>query len=281
MRPEDCFAPMYREYGAQFWRGVKMHEVLLYWGGDERGNDFSGPAHDFSWCVPIATQFLHAVGSALAFQLRGEPRCALTVIGDGGTSEGAFYEALNAAGASGLPIVFVVANNQWAISVPLALQTAAETLAQKAIAAGIPGLQVDGNDVIAVRETVSAALERARSGKGPSLIEAVTYRLSDHTTADDASRYRPTEEVEEAWKYEPLIRMRQYLTSIGVWDEQKEEQMTQACAKQIDEAVEVYLNTPKQSTEAIFDYMFADMPDSLLEQRDMALASAVSGDEHV
>ncbi len=271
MREEDCFAPMYREYGAQFWRGVKMHEVLLYWGGDERGNDFSGPKHDFAWCVPIATQCLHAAGAALAYKLRNEPRCAVTVIGDGGTSEGAFYEAMNAAGVSQLPIVFVVANNKWAISVPLSLQTAAETLAQKALAAGIPGIQVDGNDILAVRQTMAEALERARRGDGPMLVEAMTYRLSDHTTADDASRYRPDDEVGDAWQVEPMLRTRAYLISSGVWDDTKEEQMKAANAQKVEEAVEIYLNTPKQATEAMFEFMYEEMPDALAEQLDIAL----------
>lgn len=203
MRPEDAFFPMYREYGAQFWRGVKPHEVLLFWGGDERGNDFSGPRHDFAWCVPIATQFHHATGAAMAFKLRGEKRVAVSVIGDGGTSQGDFYESLNAAGAWQLPAVFVVSNNKWAISVPLASQTACETLAQKAVSAGIEGIQVDGNDIIAVRDIMEYALEKARAGKGPTLVEAVTYRISDHTTADDATRYRTQDEVEDARKRSP------------------------------------------------------------------------------
>src|SRR5690606_20877939 len=167
MREEDVFAPSYREYGAMFWRGVQMHEVLLYWGGDERGSDFEKPRHDFPFCVPIATQCLHAAGAAMAFQLRGEPRCALSSNGDGGTSEGAVYEAINIAGARRLPLVFRVVNHTWAISVPIERQPAAKTLAQKAVAAGIPGIQVDGNDVIAVRHWVERALARARKGDGP------------------------------------------------------------------------------------------------------------------
>jgi len=161
LRPEDCAAIVYREIGTLFWRGVRMTDVLLYWGGDERGNDFAIPRHDFPWCVPIATQTLHAAGAAMAFKLRKEPRCALAFIGDGGTSEGSFYEALNIAGARQLPIVFVIVNNKWAISVPIEEQTAAQTLAQKAIAAGIPGVQVDGNDVIAVRDCTQRALALA------------------------------------------------------------------------------------------------------------------------
>ena len=167
--PKTCWRPVYREFGTQLWRGVTMTEILTYWGGDERGNDFAVPRHDFAWCVPIATQTLHAAGAAMAFKVRKEPRCALAYIGDGGTSEGAFYEALNLAGARALPVVFVIVNNGWAISVPVAAQTAAQTLAQKAVAAGIPGVQVDGNDVFAVREVVGEALEAARRGAGPTL----------------------------------------------------------------------------------------------------------------
>jgi pyruvate dehydrogenase E1 component alpha subunit len=133
------------------YRGVRMEELLLYWGGDERGSDFADAKGDFPYCVPIATQCLHAAGTAMAFQLRGEPRCAVSINGDGGTSEGAFYEAMNVAGARNLPVIFMVINNKWAISVPIEQQTATQTLAQKSVAAGIPGIQVDGNDVIAVQ----------------------------------------------------------------------------------------------------------------------------------
>jgi pyruvate dehydrogenase E1 component alpha subunit len=277
MRPEDCFAPMYREYGAQFWRGVRMTDVLLYWGGDERGNDYAGPVHDFPWCVPIATQCLHAAGAALAYKLRGEPRCAVSVIGDGGTSEGDFYEALNLAGVRKLPAVFVVVNNKWAISVPIEIQTAAETLAQKAVAAGMPGVQVDGNDVVAVRQSMTEALDRARAGDGPTLIEAVTYRLSDHTTADDASRYRKQDEVEAARTVEPLIRIRRYLTDIGVWDEDKEQALLADCAGRVDEAVQEYLDTPVQPPAAMFDYMYETLPEAMTEQREIAIRYAGTG----
>lgn len=227
MRPEDVLAPVYREFGTQLWRGVTMTEILTYWGGDESGNDFAVPRQDFAWCVPIATQTLHAAGAAMAFKVRKEPRCALAYIGDGGTSEGAFYEALNLAGSRTLPVVFVIVNNGWAISVPTKAQTAAQTLAQKAVAAGIPGMQVDGNDVFAVREAVSAALETARRGAGPALIEALTYRLSDHTTADDASRYRSSQEVKDAWAVEPMIRLRKFLSDAGAWDAAKEQTLLQ------------------------------------------------------
>jgi 2-oxoisovalerate dehydrogenase E1 component alpha subunit len=270
MRPEDVLAPVYREYGTQLWRGVTMTEILLYWGGDERGNDFAGPRHDFAWCVPIATQTLHAAGAAMAFKVRREPRCALAYIGDGGTSEGAFYEALNLAGARSLPVVFVIVNNGWAISVPVAAQTATKTLAQKAVAAGIPGIQVDGNDIFAVREVVSDALETARRGGGPCLIETLTYRLSDHTTADDASRYRSDAEVKDAWAIEPMIRIREYLIRAGAWNDAKEQTLLHDCARQVDAAVNEYLHSAKPTTDAMFDYLFEALPTHLHEQRTSA-----------
>jgi pyruvate dehydrogenase E1 component alpha subunit len=275
LRPEDVLAPVYREYGTQLWRGVTMREILLYWGGDERGNDFAGPRGDFAWCVPIATQTLHAAGAAMAFKLRGEARCALSFIGDGGTSEGAFYEALNVAGARALPLVFVVVNNGWAISVPVAAQTAAATLAQKAIAAGIPGMQVDGNDVLAVRRVVAEALDAARAGSGPRLIEALTYRLSDHTTADDATRYRSAGEVAGAWPLEPLVRFRKFLLRAGHWDADREQDLLRECAERVDAAVAEYLATPPPAVEAMFDHLFARPPKQLLAQREAARASAL------
>ena len=267
MLPEDVLAPVYREFGTQLWRGVTMTEILLYWGGDERGNDFAGPRADFAWCVPIATQTLHAAGAAMAFKLRGERRCALAYIGDGGTSEGAFYEAINLAGARRLPVVFVVVNNGWAISVPVAEQTAARTLAQKAVAAGIPGLQIDGNDVIVVRDAVSRALESARAGGGACVIEALTYRLSDHTTADDASRYRGGAEVERAWALEPIARLRKYLLAAGAWSASEEAAWERECAARVERAVREYLGTPRLSTDAMFEHLFARMPAHLAAQR--------------
>jgi 2-oxoisovalerate dehydrogenase E1 component alpha subunit len=267
MRPEDVLAPVYREFGTQLWRGVTMTEILTYWGGDERGSDFAVPRQDFAWCVPIATQTLHAAGAAMAFKVLKEPRCALAYIGDGGTSEGAFYEALNLAGARDLPVVFVIVNNGWAISVPVAAQTAAQTLAQKAVAAGIPGVQVDGNDVFAVREVVGEALEAARRGAGPSLIEALTYRLSDHTTADDASRYRSGQEVKDAWALEPLIRIRDFLINAGLWDGAKEQALLDECTLKVDAAVTEYLGKAKPSSDAMFEHLFAALPAHLHEQR--------------
>ena len=269
---DDVFAPFYRDYGAQFQRGVKPREVLLYWGGDERGNDFAEPTHDFAWSVPIATQCLHAAGSALAFKVRKEPRVAVTVVGDGGSSKGDFYGAINVAGAMQLPLVAVIVNNQWAISVPRTAQTGAKTLAQKGIAAGLECLQVDGNDLVAMRTAMDYAVKRARHGHGGMVIEAVTYRLSDHTTADDARRYRPDDEVKAAWAREPLKRMKTYLMSLNAWTEKEEEEWKAECATRVDAEVNAYLETKSQPTEAMFDYTWAELPADLAAQRAEALA---------
>jgi len=266
MQPDDVLFPYYREYGAQFLRGVKMEEILLYWGGDERGMNYEGPRKDFPICVPIATHAPHAVGVAYAMKLRNEKRVAVFVCGDGATSKGDFYEAINAAGLWNLPVVFVVNNNQWAISVRREIQTGSQTIAQKAIAAGFDGEQVDGNDIVAVRDRFQAAMDKARAGNGPTLIEAITYRLCDHTTADDATRYRSEEEVKKHWETEPVTRLKKYLMAKGAWDEQKESALEAECAQKVEDAVNVYLNTPAQPVESIFEYMFEQMPHDLVRQ---------------
>jgi pyruvate dehydrogenase E1 component alpha subunit len=275
MLPEDVLLPTYRESGAQLWRGVRMEELLLYWGGDERGSDFQGPRGDFPVCVPIASQCLHAVGVAYAKKLKREPGAAVCVCGDGATSNGAFYEAINYAGVWRVPAVFVINNNQWAISMSRAAQTATGTLAQKAIAAGIPGMQVDGNDVIAVREAAAQALARARSGEGSSVVEALTYRMSDHTTADDAGRYRAADEVSSQWAKDPIARLRGHLGAAGVWTKAAEERLIEAINGEIDAAVERYLATPPMPPEAMFDHLYAVLPAAYTEQR---IAASRGGD---
>ncbi|KAA2285395.1 pyruvate dehydrogenase (acetyl-transferring) E1 component subunit alpha [Arenimonas fontis] len=271
MQYDDVFAPSYREYGAQFMRGVKPREVLMYWGGDERGNDFSGPPHDYPWCVPIGTQCLHAAGAALAFKLRGEPRVAVACVGDGGSSKADTYAAINSAGAYTLPFVLCIINNQWAISVPRKAQTGAQTLAQKGIAGGLDCVQVDGNDVIAVRAAMDHAIARARNGHGGSVLELVTYRLSDHTTADDARRYRDDAEVKAAWEREPIARLRTWLIAEGAWSEAEEAEWKEACAAEMDAEVNAYLETKVQPVEAMFDHLYAEMPADLAAQREQAL----------
>jgi pyruvate dehydrogenase E1 component alpha subunit len=268
MASEDVLFPSYRDNGALLWRGVKMEEILLYWGGDERGSHWSGPLHDFPFCVPVGSQAPHAAGVAYAFKLRKESRVAVCLLGDGATSKGDVYEAMNFAGVQNLPLVFVVNNNQWAISVPLKLQTSAETLAQKAIAAGFPGEQVDGNDVIAVRAAAEQAIAAARAGGGARLIEALTYRLGDHTTADDAARYRPAEEVQAHWKEEPIGRLRAYLVGAKAWSKAEEEQLAAECQQRVEKAVEHYLAVGPRAPRTMFDHLYAELPAAYAAQSD-------------
>jgi len=214
----------------------------------------------FAWSVPIATQCLHAAGSALAFKIRKEPRVALATVGDGGTSKGDFYAAINAAGAMTLPLVIVIVNNQYAISTPRRMQTGAQTLAQKGIAAGIACEQLDGNDLIAVRDVVGRAVERARAGGGPTLLEALTYRLSDHTTADDATRYRSAEELKEQWKQEPIVRLRTWLHAKGAWSPAEEQALAKDAAAHVQKMVQAYLDTPPPGPEQMFEHLYARLP---------------------
>lgn len=271
MRADDVLVPYYRDTAAQVMRGVRMEEILLYWGGDERGSAYVEPAvgQDFPLCVPIATQALHACGVATAMKIRGEHRVAVTTCGDGATSKGDFLEALNVAGAWQLPVVFVVNNNQWAISVPRRIQCGAPTLAQKAIGAGFHGEQVDGNDILALYDRLQLALERARQGKGPVLLECLSYRLGDHTTADDATRYRSADEVKQAWREEPIKRLQAFLAAQGVWDEKREQTLVGECQAQVQRAVEAFEAAGNQPLDSVFDHVYGQWPAALAEQREM------------
>lgn len=284
MHAEDVLIPYYRDTATQLQRGVSMHEILLYWGGDERGSAWENPevAQDFPICVPIATQACHACGIASAFRIRQQPRVAVTTCGDGATSKGDFLESLNLAGVWQLPVVFVINNNQWAISVPRSLQCAAPTLAHKALGAGVAGEQVDGNDVLAVYDRVRHAIERARAGKGPSLIECVSYRLGDHTTADDASRYRSDEELNAAWKHEPVGRMQRFLHARQYWDQAQEKALQAELAASISDAVERYRAVPPAQPTAAFDFLFAELPAQYQRQRELLgqRVAALAGGDH-
>ncbi|MAZ45045.1 MAG: pyruvate dehydrogenase (acetyl-transferring) E1 component subunit alpha [Legionellales bacterium] len=266
METDDVLCPYYRDVGAQLIRGVKMEEVLLYWGGDERGSQFEHCPRDFPICVPIASQTLYGAGAAFALKHQKTANVVVATIGDGGTSRGDFYEAMNVAAVWSLPIVFVVNNNQWAISVPYDSQTGAQTLAQKGLAAGIQGIQIDGNDVIGVLSETRKAIAHARSGKGPALIEMMSYRMSDHTTADDASRYRPTGELEENSSKDPIQRMRTYLENTQQWDDKKEQILNQNVTAAIESSVKNYLETPPQSPESAFESLYHTLPEVYLDQ---------------
>jgi 2-oxoisovalerate dehydrogenase E1 component alpha subunit len=270
MRADDVLLPSYRDNAALLWRGVMIEDILLFWGGDERGSNWSGPAHDFPFCIPVGSQAPHAAGVAYAFKYRKQARVAVCLLGDGATSKGDVSEAMNFSAVGRLPVVFVINNNHWAISVPLSRQTAAQTLAQKAIAAGFCGEQVDGNDIFAVRAAADAAIASVRAGNGPRLIEAVTYRLGDHTTADDASRYRSAEEVKKRWKEEPIVRLRSYLVNRMSWSKADEEAIAGECEQRVDAAIERYLATTARRPESMFDHLYARLPGVYRSQREEA-----------
>ena len=274
MRSSDVFVPYYRDYAAQFQRGVKPSDIFAYWGGDERGSCFNPESKDLPICVPIASQCLHAAGVAFSMKYKQDDRVTVVSIGDGGTSEGDFYEAMNVAGVWNLPIVFVINNNQWAISVNIAQQTHTQTLAQKASGAGFQGVVLDGNDILALRQEIGHAIEKARRKEGPTLIEARTYRLSDHTTADDATRYQPQDQVSAAQPLEPISRFKRFLEHHHGWSDAKEQALLQTCNQTLQAEVEAYLQRPPQPVSAIFDYHYASLPAYLIEQRATAMEAA-------
>jgi pyruvate dehydrogenase E1 component alpha subunit len=264
---KDWLFPTFRENGALITRGYPMHMVLQYWGGDERGQKVPVDMNIFPIAVPVSTQIPHALGAAWASKLKGDGAAAVCYLGDGATSKGDFHESLNFAGVFKVPCVFIAQNNQWAISVPRKKQTASETLAQKAIAYGFEGLQVDGNDIFAVYKAVNEALQKAREGNGPTLIECFTYRISDHTTSDDAKRYRKAEEVEGWKKKDPITRLQKFLQKRNLWTKDYEEKLQQRAVQQIDKAVLSYESLVPAKPEEIFDYTYAKKPKKLEEQK--------------
>lgn len=266
MTEQDWLIPAFREHGVMLSKGIPGHLIYAYWAGDERGSCYPEGLRCFPVAVPVGSQWQHGTGIGLSLKLRGEEAAAVVFGGDGSTSEGDFHEALNCAGVYGVPTVFVIQNNQWAISVPLHRQTAAATLAQKAHAYGIPGIQVDGNDVFAVWSAINEALDRARCGDGPTLIEAVTYRLGDHTTADDASRYRDDAEVERWQARDPISRLRLYLDGAGLWSDELEAELAVEVHDWVDEQVKALEEMPPPRPQDLFDHMYAETPPHLIEQ---------------
>ena len=259
LRKTDWMVPSFRETAAMLWRGWPIEKILLVFAGYLEGGQPAPEQHDLPITIPVATQLPHAVGLAYAAQYRGDDAVVMAYCGDGATSEGDFHEALNFAGVWHVPIVFVVQNNQWAISVPLKKQTHSRTLAQKALAYGFPGLQVDGNDVLAVYAASREAVDRARGGGGPTLVECVTYRLGVHTTADDPTKYRSEEEVKAWERKDPLTRFSTYLEKKNLLESGLEQQVDDEIAR----AVEAFEATPPADPLAIFDHAYAEMPPHL------------------
>jgi pyruvate dehydrogenase E1 component alpha subunit len=238
---------------------------MAFWGGFEAGNAVPTGVNDLPVCVPIASQCQYGMGIAWGCKLRGAGRVCATFCGDGGTSEGDFHEAMNFAGVYNLPLIMVVQNNQWAISIPRRCQTASQTIAQKALAYGFDGLQVDGNDILGVIVAVREAVEKARTGGGPTLIEAVTYRLSMHTTADDPKKYRKDEEVKEWEPRDPLPRFHAYLKKRGLLDEKIEKVIEEEVAAELDAAVRAY-EAYKLDPLDFFRHMYGELTPELAAQ---------------
>jgi len=265
MSKNDWFVPSFREPAGMLYRGWPMERLILWWGGNEIGATPPEGMRDLPICVPVSSQCLYGTGVAWGSKLRGEDSIAVVFVGDGGTSEGDFHEALNCAGAFNIPVIYVIQNNQWAISLPRAKQSASPTLAQKAIAYGFNGLQVDGNDIFAMIVAASEAIGRARNGEGPTLIEAITYRMGVHTTADDPKKYRSEDEVEEWKPRDPLVRFWKYLSREGILDEKGRNLLEEEIAEEISSAVEKAEQYKPDITEA-FHHCYAEMPNHLRRQ---------------
>ena len=262
----DWIFPAFREIGATLMMGVSLKSFYLYWMGNEIGSRSPEGINVMPVSVPVGSQTLHAVGAAWAAKIKGDKIVTIAYFGDGATSKGDFHEAMNFAGVFKTPTIFFCQNNQFAISVPRSLQTASKTIAQKAIAYGFDGIQVDGNDLFAVIMATKEAVEKARSGAGPTLIEGVTYRFGPHTTADDPTKYRKEEEI-EPWKpLDPLVRLRLYLKGRGLWNEEVETRITEEAQKEIDQTVKEAEAVPTPEVEEIFKYVFAEMTPPLKEQ---------------
>ena len=263
LRRTDWMVPSFRETASMLWRGWTMEKLLLFFAGYLEGGQPAPEQRDLPICIPVATQLPHAVGLAYAAQYRGDDAVVMAYCGDGATSEGDFHEAMNFAGVWHVPMVFLIQNNQWAISVPLKKQTHSRTIAQKALAYGFPGLQVDGNDLLAVYSATREAVERARRGEGPTLIECVTYRLGVHTTSDDPTKYRSTEEVQAWERKDPLTRFGAYLQKRNLLAAGLEEEVDAEIAR----AVAAFEAIGPPDPLAMFDHAYAKRTAPLEGQR--------------
>lgn len=256
---KDWVFPSFREMAVYITLGYPVWKLLQYWAGDERGAQTPEGFNIFPVSVPVGTHIPHAVGAAFGAKIKGYKIAAVAYFGDGGTSKGDFHEGLNIAGVYKLPVIFICQNNQWAISVPRERQTAAKTIAQKAYAYGFEGIQVDGNDIFAVYKAVKDALEKARRGDGPMLIECFTYRMADHTTADDASRYRSKGDVEKWKEKDPLLRLRLFMERKGIWTQEYEDALVKKADEEVTKAVKMEEDAEPPKPEALFGYTYKEL----------------------
>ena len=267
MRSDDWLVPAFREMGAWLAKGATLKDIFLYFMGYEVGTSWPGATHFLPISVPIASQLVHAAGIGYAINYTKKDEVVFAFVGDGGTSEGDFHEALNFAAVWKAPVVFIVQNNQFAISVPFKKQTASEGIAIKSVAYGMPGIQVDGNDFLAMLRAVREAADHCRQGRGPVLIEAVTYRKGAHTTSDDPTKYR-TREEEETWELkDPLKRLKNLLISKNLWTEEEETVLVEEYKKEVDRQFLEAENHPPYQLDDVFNYLYADMPEDLKQQK--------------
>jgi pyruvate dehydrogenase E1 component alpha subunit len=269
---DDWMFPSYREHGAALVRGLELKQTLLYWMGHEEGNETPPDSNLFTVAVPIATQIPHATGAAWASKLKGEEKAFLCYFGDGATSEGDFHEGLNFAGVFDAPAVFFCNNNQWAISVPREHQTASDTIAQKAIAYGFEGVQVDGMDPLAVYQVTRQAVEKAKDPQDgerrPTLIEAIQYRFGAHTTADDPSKYRDEEEVEKWKQRDPIPRLETFLVETGRLDDERIDAIESGIEDEVADAIQEAEAVERPEPEEMFEHVWEETPWNLREQRE-------------
>ncbi|WP_018131550.1 pyruvate dehydrogenase (acetyl-transferring) E1 component subunit alpha [Effusibacillus pohliae] len=273
LQKEDWILPSYRDIPQMVWHGLPLYQAFLYSRGHQHGFTIPEGVNVLMPQIIIGAQIVQTTGVAMGLKLRGKKNVALTFIGDGGTSQGDFYEGINFAGAYNVPAIFVIQNNRYAISVPIEKQTKAQTLAQKGVAAGITSIQVDGMDVLAVYKAVYDATERARNGEGPTLIEALTYRYGPHTMAgDDPTRYRTGEEASEWEQKDPLIRFRKFLESKGLWTKEDEDRVIEETKNAVAEAIKQADEYPKMKVTDLIDSVFETTPPHLEEQKQEFLA---------
>ncbi|MDR0137163.1 pyruvate dehydrogenase (acetyl-transferring) E1 component subunit alpha [Metabacillus idriensis] len=267
LEKEDFVLPGYRDVPQIIWHGLPLYQAFLFSRGHFHGNQFPEDVNAISPQIIIGAQIIQTAGVALGMKKKDLKTVAITYTGDGGASQGDFYEGINFAGAYKAPAIFVVQNNRFAISTPVEKQSAAQTIAQKAAAAGIVGIQVDGMDALAVYAAVRDARDRAVNGEGPTLIETLTYRYGPHTMAgDDPTRYR-TKELDNEWEEkDPLVRFRKFLESKGIWNEEEENKAIEQAKEDIKEAIKKADEYPKQKVTDLMDIMYEEMPFNLKEQ---------------
>ncbi|MEK6981655.1 MAG: pyruvate dehydrogenase (acetyl-transferring) E1 component subunit alpha [Candidatus Micrarchaeota archaeon] len=264
---EDWMIPSYREHAVYLWRGLSLKNLFTYWMGSEKGMKMEGSyKNNLMVSIPIASQALHGVGIAWASKILKHNIATISYFGDGGTSEGDFHAAMNFAGVFKTPSILFCQNNQWAISLPRSRQTASKTIAQKGLAYNVASVQVDGNDVLGVYKVTKEAYDRAKRGEGATLIEAVTYRMSLHTTADDPTKYRSSDDVKQWEAKDPIKRFRIYLERNGYWNEDMEKRTAEKITADIEKAVEEAENEKLDNYEDMFKYTYAKMPPHLVEQ---------------